>query len=61
VPAGTITGATLKLYSTTASSTGYTVKAESNTTWGESTITYANAPAAGLDHHLGRLHYRQRL
>ena len=47
VPAGAITGATLKLYSTGASSTGYTVKAESNTTWGESTITYANAPALG--------------
>ena len=47
LPAGTITGATLKLYSTGASSTGYTVKAESNTTWVESSITYANAPAAG--------------
>jgi RHS repeat-associated protein len=47
VPTGTITGASLNLYSTTASSSGYTVKAESNTTWGETTITYANAPALG--------------
>jgi ABC-type glycerol-3-phosphate transport system permease component len=36
LPAGQITGATLSLYSQTASSTGYTVAGVSNTNWGES-------------------------
>ena len=47
VPAGSITGATLKVYSTTASSSGYTVKSVADTTWGETTIKYSNAPAMG--------------
>ena len=44
-PASIITGATLKLYATSAAS--LSVKPVSNTTWGETTITYANAPAMG--------------
>ncbi|MGD0248674.1 MAG: ABC transporter permease subunit, partial [Candidatus Limnocylindrales bacterium] len=35
LPAGQITGATLRLYSTTASSSGYTVASVEDTSWGE--------------------------
>ena len=48
VPNRPIVSATMKVYSTSASTTtGYTVKAVSDTTWGETTITYNNAPAMG--------------
>lgn len=44
---GTVTKATLKLYTTSSSSVGYTVKRELNQSWEEGKITYANAPAPG--------------
>jgi Glycosyl hydrolase family 26 len=37
--------ATLRLYATSGSSVGYTIRAVADTSWGEKTITYANAPA----------------
>ncbi|MEO7980744.1 MAG: alkaline phosphatase family protein [Sporichthyaceae bacterium] len=44
----TITGGLLRLYSSSASSTaGFRVRAVSNTTWAERTLTYKNAPALG--------------
>ncbi len=42
-----ITAAKLRLYSNSSSTSGITVKTESNDNWGETTLTYANAPAAG--------------
>ena len=44
---GTVTKATLRLYSTSSSSTGYQIKQVNSQGWEESTITYANAPAIG--------------
>ena len=43
----TVTGVTLRLYVTDASSNGQAVYAVSDTTWPESGLTYANAPALG--------------
>jgi parallel beta-helix repeat protein len=43
----TISRATLRLYATTSSVTGYQAHGASDTTWGELAITYANAPAFG--------------
>lgn len=49
LPVGaTVTGATLRLYSTSTSPVaGFQAYAVPNTTWGEATITYGNAPALG--------------
>jgi hypothetical protein len=49
LPAGaTITGATLRLFTTTASTgTGYRAHAVADTSWSETGITYAKAPAFG--------------
>jgi Phosphoesterase family/Concanavalin A-like lectin/glucanases superfamily len=44
---GTIRKATLRLNSTTASPVGYSVRPVADNSWGETTITYANAPAPG--------------
>jgi hypothetical protein len=41
---GTIGRATLRLFATKGSTVGYEVRGTTNTTWGENTITYANAP-----------------
>jgi hypothetical protein len=44
---GTISRARLRLYPNSSSSTGYQAHGSSDTSWGELTITYANAPAFG--------------
>lgn len=44
---GTITKATLKLYSSSSSSTGYQVRSLTSSAWEENLINYANAPALG--------------
>jgi|GEM_PF-1097279 len=44
---GTVTNATLRLYTTSSSATGYQVKRVNDQAWEEGTITYANAPAVG--------------
>ncbi len=44
---GTIKSATLRVYSNSSSSTGYSAHGVTDTTWGETTITYSNAPAMG--------------
>jgi hypothetical protein len=44
---GTITNATLRLYTTSSSATGYQIKRVDDQTWEEGTITYANAPSVG--------------
>jgi hypothetical protein len=44
---GSVTRATLRVYANGPSSGGYDVRSVSNNTWGESTITYSNAPAVG--------------
>jgi calcineurin-like phosphoesterase family protein/fibronectin type III domain protein len=44
---GTVTNATLRLYATSSSATGYQIKRVGDQGWEERTITYANAPAAG--------------
>jgi len=44
---GTISNATLRLYPTSSSATGYQIKRVGDQTWEEGTITYANAPAVG--------------
>jgi hypothetical protein len=44
---GVVTNATLRLYTTSASATGYQVKRVNNPSWEENTITYDNSPAAG--------------
>jgi hypothetical protein len=45
--AGTITKATLKLYTSTASAAGYQVRNVADNAWEENQITYNNAPAYG--------------
>jgi len=48
VPAGeAVTKATLRIYATESSTSGFTVHGVADTTWGETTTTYANAPAIG--------------
>ena len=42
---GKVTKATLRLWATVASKTGFSVRPVANTTWGESTIAYRNRPA----------------
>ncbi len=44
---GSVTGVTLKVFATSNLSAGFEVHALSDDSWGESTITSANAPAAG--------------
>ncbi|HKG55405.1 MAG TPA: DNRLRE domain-containing protein, partial [Anaerolineales bacterium] len=44
---GTVTNATLRLYTTSSSATGYKVSRVNSQGWEEGTITYANAPALG--------------
>ncbi len=45
VPAGqTVARATLQLFASSKSTAGFTVHRVANTTWGETTTTYANAP-----------------
>ncbi len=44
---GNVTNATLRLYTTSSSATGYQVKHVTDQAWEEGTITYANAPAVG--------------
>jgi chitodextrinase len=44
---GSATSVTLKIFATSALSAGFEVHALANDTWGETTITSANAPAAG--------------
>jgi hypothetical protein len=39
--------ALLRIYANSANTTGFSVQAESNSTWVESKITYSNAPTAG--------------
>ena len=43
---GVVTSATLRVYSNAASSIGYDVRGVTQNGWGESTITWRNAPAA---------------
>lgn len=42
---GTVAKATLRIYANSGSSTGFQVRSVSSTTWGETTITYSNAPS----------------
>jgi len=44
---GGVTQATLRLYSQSTSGTGYSVHQVADTSWGETTINYNNAPALG--------------
>jgi chitodextrinase len=44
---GTVTKATLRLYTTSSSATGYQVRRVNNQGWEERNITFANAPAPG--------------
>ncbi len=44
---GAVTQATLRIYANSSQGTGYTVSRVASNTWGESTITYNNAPALG--------------
>ncbi|HEX2996667.1 MAG TPA: DNRLRE domain-containing protein, partial [Anaerolineales bacterium] len=44
---GTVTSATLRLYTTSSSSTGYQIKRVNNQGWEEAAITYNNAPSVG--------------
>lgn len=44
---GTVTRATLRLYTTSSSASGYQVKQVNSQSWEEGSITYANAPAVG--------------
>ena len=42
-----VTRATLRLYAKDANAAGFEVRPVASTTWGETTITYSNAPAVG--------------
>jgi hypothetical protein len=44
---GTVTSATLRIYANSAQATGYDAYAVADNTWGETTITGANAPPFG--------------
>jgi acid phosphatase type 7 len=44
---GTITGLTLQVQATSSSTAGYAVRSVSDSTWGESTLTWNNAPPIG--------------
>jgi hypothetical protein len=45
--AGTVTNATLRVYANSSLSSGVNANRVADNTWGETTITYANAPAVG--------------
>lgn len=45
--AGPVTSATLRVWANSGSSTGYEVRGVADGTWGETTITFGNAPAPG--------------
>ncbi len=45
--AGSVSKAVLRLYAKSSSSNGITVSTVADNTWGETTITYGNAPAVG--------------
>ncbi len=47
LPAGTITGATLRLWANVGDAAGYRVHTSTVTNWSEANITYATAPAFG--------------
>ncbi len=47
LPAGTITGATLRAWATAADAVGFGAYASSTTNWAETSITYQNAPTYG--------------
>jgi hypothetical protein len=44
---GTVTQATLRLYTTSSSATGYQISRVNNQSWEESSVIYNNAPAVG--------------
>ena len=44
---GTVTRVTLRVFTNSSSGTGYEVRGVADTSWGEGTINYSNAPAAG--------------
>jgi hypothetical protein len=44
---GSVSHATLRLYNTSSLATGYSARSVASNSWGESTITYSNAPAVG--------------
>lgn len=44
---GTVTSATLRVYATSAQSTGYDAYSVADTSWGETTINNSNAPPFG--------------
>jgi hypothetical protein len=44
---GPVTRATLRVFTTSSSGTGYEVRGLADTSWGESTINYSNAPVVG--------------
>jgi len=44
---GTITGLTLQVQATSSSGAGYAVRSVSDSTWGESTLSWNNAPPIG--------------
>jgi fibronectin type 3 domain-containing protein len=44
---GTITKATLRLHAASGATIGFDVRSVASSSWGETTITYANAPAPG--------------
>jgi hypothetical protein len=44
---GAVTRATLRIFTNSSSSTGYEVRNVADTSWGELTINYSNAPAVG--------------
>jgi chitodextrinase len=45
---GDVTRATLRIFSSSGSNVGYDVRAVGDNSWGESTITYANAPSPSV-------------
>ncbi|MEA2405569.1 MAG: acid phosphatase type 7 [Thermoleophilaceae bacterium] len=44
---GSVTRATLRLYNTSSLAAGYSVRSVASNSWGETAITYSNAPAVG--------------
>ncbi len=44
---GTVTGLTLNVYATSSSGAGYAVRSVADNSWGESTLTWNNAPPIG--------------
>jgi hypothetical protein len=44
---GSVTSAKLRIYANSAASAGHEVRGVTDTTWGETTINFGNAPAVG--------------